>query len=254
MSGYIEKGVIRLHEKVGTDIWRMQAELPRTAKDAKPGQFVHVSVNDASKLLRRPISIAGTDPVKGLVEIIYRVVGEGTERLSRMNVGDTIDSLGPLGTSFSLNAAHIVGVGGGVGIAPILFLARKALPGQMTIVIGGRNKSEVFWKEFFPKNMRKLIVTTDDGSYGIKGFSISVLPDILKKDNVDQVCVCGPGIMMRATAEIAHQSDVYCEVSMERRMGCGTGTCLACVCDKTKGGHYKVCLDGPVFDASEVIL
>ena len=126
MSGYIEKGVIRLHEKVGTDIWRMQAELPLTAKEAKPGQFVHVSVNDSCKLLRRPISIAGTDPMKGLVEIIYRVVGEGTERLSYMKVGDKIDSLGPLGTSFSVNATHIVGVGGGVGIAS--GLAMEAVP------------------------------------------------------------------------------------------------------------------------------
>lgn len=254
MSGYIEKGVIRLHEKVGTDIWRMQAELPLTAKEAKPGQFVHVSVNDSCKLLRRPISIAGKDPMKGLVEIIYRVVGEGTERLSYMKVGDKIDSLGPLGSSFSVNATHIVGVGGGVGIAPILFLSRKALPGQMTVVIGGRNESEVFWKDFFPKNMRKLIVTTDDGSCGIKGFSVSVLPDIFEKENINQVCVCGPGIMMKTTAEMAEKFGIYCEVSMERRMGCGTGTCLACVCDKTKGGHYKVCLDGPVFNAGEVIL
>ncbi len=254
MAGYVEKGIIRLHEKVGPDVWRMQIELPLTAKDAKPGQFIHVKVGDSSKLLRRPISIAGAEAGKGLVEIIYRIVGEGTELLSRMKVGDRLDSLGPLGTHFSMNAGHIVGVGGGVGIAPILFMARRAEAKQMTIVIGGRNKEEVFWKDFFPKNVKQLIVTTDDGSYGIKGFSVSVLPELFAKEKVDECCICGPEIMMRKAAEMAADAGIYCEVSMERRMGCGTGTCLACVCDKANGGHYKVCLDGPVFDAKEVVL
>ena len=150
---------------------------------------------------------------------------------------------------------HIVGIGGGVGIAPILFMARKAKPGQMTVVIGGRNKEEVFWKDLFPKTLKELIVTTDDGSYGIKGFSVSVLPELFKNGNVDEACVCGPGIMMRITAQMAKEANVPCEVSMERRMGCGIGTCLGCVCDRADGkGHYKVCVDGPVFKAEEVVL
>lgn len=254
MAGYVEKGFIRLHEKVGNDVWRMQIELPQTAKSALPGQFLHIKINDPSKLLRRPISIAGAEPGKGLVEIIYRVVGEGTQTLSRMKVGDVIDSLGPLGTSFSMEGDHIVGVGGGVGIAPILFMARRAKHGQMTVVIGGRNKEEVFWKELFPKNLRQLIVTTDDGSYGIKGFSVSVLPDLFTRGKVNQVCVCGPAIMMKTAAQMAADAGISCEISLERRMGCGTGTCLACVCDKVGGGHYKACLDGPVFNAQEVYL
>ena len=141
MAGYVEKGVIRLHEKVGHDIWRMQIELPQTAKSALPGQFIHIKINDPSKLLRRPISIAGIEPGKGLVEIIYRIVGNGTEAMAHMKIGDVVDSLGPLGTSFSMDKGHIVGVGGGVGIAPILFMARYAKRGQMTVVIGGRNKA-----------------------------------------------------------------------------------------------------------------
>lgn len=182
MAGYVEKGVIRLHEKVGHDIWRMQIELPQTAKSALPGQFIHIKINDPSKLLRRPISIAGIEPGKGLVEIIYRIVGNGTEAMAHMKIGDIVDSLGPLGTSFSMDKGHIVGVGGGVGIAPILFMARCAKRGQMTVVIGGRNKEEVFWKDLFPKTLKQLIVTTDDGSYGIKGFSVSVLPELLQKN------------------------------------------------------------------------
>ncbi len=255
MAGYIEKGVIRRHELVGPSIWRMEIELPRTAREARPGQFINVKIPDPSKLLRRPISIAGTDPGRGTVEIFYRVVGSGTEILSRMRVGETIDSLGPLGNSFTFPAGHMVGVGGGVGIAPMLFASRRADPGQMTIVIGGRNKEEVFWKDFFPISLRRLVVTTDDGSYGIKGFSIAVLPDIFAEGDVKEVITCGPGIMMKKVAELAEASGIRCEASLERRMGCGTGGCLACVADKRDGtGHYKVCADGPVFDTKEVVL
>lgn len=255
MAGYVEKGTIMLHEQVGPDIWRMQLELPLTARDAKPGQFIHIKVNDPRYILRRPISIAGTYPGKGLVEIIYRIVGKGTEAMSHLKEGDVVDCLGPLGSAFSMDKNHIVGIGGGVGIAPILFMARKAKPGQMTVVIGGRNKEEVFWKDFFPKTVKQLIVTTDDGSYGIKGFSVSVLPELFGKGDVDEACVCGPGIMMRITAQMAKEAGVACEVSMERRMGCGIGTCLGCVCDRADGkGHYKVCVDGPVFKAEEVVL
>lgn len=189
------------------------------------------------------------------MEIIYRIVGKGTEAMSHLKVGDTLDCLGPLGTSFDMNKDHIVGIGGGVGIAPILFMARASREGQMTVVIGGRNKEEVFWKDLFPKKVRQMIVTTDDGSYGIKGFSVSVLPKLFSEEKVDEACVCGPGIMMRTAAEMAKEAGVFCEVSMERRMGCGIGTCLGCVCDRKDGkGHYKVCADGPVFNAEEVVL
>ena len=177
MSGFVEKGIIRVHNHVGPDIWLMQIELPRIAKEAKPGQFVHVKVNDPRYILRRPISIAGTDAGRGIVEIIYRIVGKGTEAMSHLKVGDTLDCLGPLGTSFDMNRDHIVGIGGGVGIAPILFMARASREGQMTVVIGGRNKEEVFWKDLFPKKVRQMIVTTDDGSYGIKASPCPCCPN-----------------------------------------------------------------------------
>jgi dihydroorotate dehydrogenase electron transfer subunit len=256
MSKFIEQGPIVVHEHVGPQIWRMVIELPKTAKEAIPGQFIHVSMMDGLHILRRPISIAGTDPQKGLVEILYRVVGEGTELMTHWEVGKTVNSVGPLGNGFTMSGkGHIVGIGGGVGIAPILFMARKAETGQMTAIIGGRNKEEVFWKDYFPKTLRRLIVTTDDGSFGIKGFSVSVLPDLLAKEKTDEVAVCGPAVMMRAAAQMAKDADVYCEVSMERRMGCGIGTCLGCVCDrKDHKGHYKVCSDGPVFNAEEIVL
>lgn len=254
MAGYIEKGAIRRHELVGPSIWRMEIELPRTAREAQPGQFIDVKINDASRLLRRPISIAGTIPGRGLVEIIYRVVGAGTEALARMRVGETVDCLGPLGNHFTIPEGHFVGVGGGVGIAPMLFAARRAKPGTMTVAIGGRNKEEVFWKDFFPKTLRELIVTTDDGSYGVKGFTVAVLPEVFAKGDVEEVITCGPGIMMKKVAELAEAAGIRCEVSLERRMGCGTGGCLACVADKKEGGHYKVCKDGPVFDTKEVVL
>ena len=209
MSGFVEKGIIRVHDHVGPDIWLMQIELPRIAKEAKPGQFVHVKVNDPRYILRRPISIAGTNPGKGRVEIIYRIVGKGTDAMSHLKVGDTIDCLGPLGTSFSMDKDHIVGIGGGVGIAPILFMSRVAKPKQMTVVIGGRNKEEVFWKDLFPKTVRQMIVTTDDGSYGIKGFSVSVLPELfgrglcLRTGHHDENC-CPDGQRRRGILRSIH--------------------------------------------------
>ncbi|MDY6084724.1 MAG: dihydroorotate dehydrogenase electron transfer subunit [Dialister sp.] len=255
MAGVLEKGVIQRHEQVGPDIWQMVIQLPRTAGLARPGQFVHIRTNDESMILRRPISIAGTDKENGTVGILYRVVGSGTKRLSQAIKGDVIDSLGPLGTSFSMEGTHIVGIGGGVGIAPILFMAREARPGQMTVVIGGRNEKEVFWKDLFPRTLKKILVTTDDGSFGVRGFSVSVLPELFKQETVDRLCACGPAVMMRTAVQMAGDAGVPAEVSLERRMACGVGTCLGCVCDRADGkGHLKVCRDGPVFDASEVIL
>lgn len=227
MSGFVEKGIIRVHNHVGPDIWLMQIELPRIAKEAKPGQFVHVKVNDPRYILRRPISIAGTDAGRGIVEIIYRIVGKGTEAMSHLKVGDTLDCLGPLGTSFDMNKDHIVGIGGGVGIAPILFMARASREGQMTVVIGGRNKEEVFWKDLFPKKIRQIIVTTDDGSYGIKGFSVSVLPKLFAEEKVDEACVCGPGIMMRTAAEMAKEAGVFCEVPWKDAWAAASAPALA---------------------------
>ena len=255
MAGVIEKGIIRRHDLVGPDIWCMDIELPHTAKTARPGQFINIKIGDASRILRRPISIAGTDPGRGMLTIFYRVVGEGTKWLSHCSVGDVIDSLGPLGNGFTLPAGHVVAVGGGVGIAPMLFAAKSAAPGQMTVVIGGRNKDEVFWKDFFPQHLRRLIVTTDDGSCGIHGFSTSVLPAFFEKGDVEKVITCGPAVMMKTVAKLSEEAGISCEVSLERRMGCGTGGCLACVADKRDGsGHFKVCKDGPVFDSREVVL
>ncbi len=254
MAGYVEKGQIVAHELIGPQIWRMTAELPKAAREARPGQFVHVKPEIGNLTLRRPISISGADPDKGLIEFIYRVVGVGTEAMSRMKKGDTIDSLGPLGSSFTVREGHIAGIGGGVGIAPILFLARRLPKGKMTAVIGGRSRDEVFWKDLFPDTLKDLIVTTDDGSCGIQGFTVSVLPQLLAEGGVTQVAACGPAVMMRSAAAMAAEKGVYCEVSLERRMGCGTGGCLGCVCDRIDGGHYKVCLDGPVFNAAEVII
>lgn len=254
MYSLSESGKIYINEKIGPDIFRMQIELPKTAKKACAGQFIHIKIKDCSRILRRPISISGVDTELGLVEIIYRVVGSGTKNMSEMKKGENIDSIGPLGKPFELPNSKSVAVGGGVGIAPILFLARQSKENLLTVVIGGRNKKEVFWKDLFPKTINEIIVTTDDGSYGIKGYSVSVLPKLFEKENVEKMYVCGPLPMMKTAVKIADTSNISCEVSLERRMGCGTGTCLACVCDKVNGGHAKVCSDGPVFKSSEVVL
>lgn len=254
MYSLFESGSIYTNDKIGPEIYRMQIKLPLTAQKARAGQFIHVKINDSSRILRRPISISGAYPESGIVEIIYRVVGPGTENISKMKTGDFLDILGPLGKPFELPVENSIAVGGGVGIAPILFLSRQSKENLLTVVIGGRNEEEVFWKDLFPEKVKKVVVTTDDGSYGIKGYSVAVLPEILKDGNTKKMYVCGPLPMMKKAVEIADNSNVECEVSLERRMGCGTGTCLACVCNKVNGGHAKVCSDGPVFKSSEVIL
>ncbi len=255
METFIEKGILRRHDLVGPAVWRMQMELPRIAKAAAPGQFIHIKIGDASHLLRRPISIAGTDSGRGLLTIYYRVVGVGTEWLSTCRTGDVLDCAGPLGRAFSETDGHTIAVGGGVGIAPMLFAAQKAPEKQMTVVIGGRDEKEVFWKDAFPDKLRELIVMTDDGSFGQKGFTTDALPKVLEAGDVKKVITCGPVIMMRKVAQLAEAANIPCEVSLERRMGCGTGGCLACVADKADGsGHVKVCKDGPVFDSREVRL
>lgn len=249
-----EIGRVLLNEKVGPDMWRLVAELPETVAIVRPGQFVHVRVGGMwDPFLRRPFSPTRVWRERGEMELIYRVVGRGTAGMTELRQGDKIDSLGPLGSVFT-PTEDVVMVGGGVGIAPMVFAANEMKTRRCRVVIGGRNKDELFWQDLFPATGVELRLCTDDGSVGHHGFVTDVLPELLAVDRPERVFTCGPEIMMIKVAEIAERVGVPCEVSLERRMGCSTGGCLACVCDARGGGHYKVCQDGPVFDSREVRL
>lgn len=246
----LDAGIVS-NRRVGTDIYRMEIEAPFLAAESVPGQFLQVRIEGAGLLLRRPLGIAEADEDSGTVAMYYRIVGKGTAALAAMQAGQAVNCLGPLGQGFSLQAERPLLIGGGMGLAPLLFLAQR-FQGKASVLMGGRNKAEVFWSDFFSPVAKQVFTTTDDGSVGEKGFTTSLLPTLLEKYRFDVLFACGPDIMMRKIGEIADEADVPCQVSLERRMACGLGACLSCVIDTTDEGRKKVCQDGPVFWAQEV--
>ena len=234
------------NEQVAEKIFRLTLNAPELAKISRAGQFVHVKISD-ELTLRRPFGIASTD--NGHVKIFYRIVGRGTEILSRRKAGENLSVLGSLGNGFTAHEGKILLVGGGMGLAPLLCAAEKF---SADVLMGGRNSGEVnFWQEEFSTHTEEIFLTTDDGSVGIYGFVTDALPDILAKKNYAAILTCGPEIMMRGVAKIAAEKNLPCEVSFEKRMACGLGACLSCSID-TVDGRRKVCKDGPVFDAKKV--
>lgn len=230
------------------------------SENALPGQFVNVRISEeTTPLLRRPFSVYNCDPQKEIIEILFDVVGEGTALLSKKEVNQELDVLGPLGHGFDIpsDKKMAILVGGGIGIAPLLFLARQ-LKGKIPVVyviIGARDKKCLIDRRAFEEIGVQILVCTDNGSAGKKGLAPDFIPPIL--DEAKEVAraavvyACGPRPMLKVCAEIAQQYNVPCQVSMEERMACGIGACMGCVV-KTKAGYKKVCEDGPVFEANEI--
>jgi len=235
--------------------------------NAKPGQFVTLRVtNETVPLLRRPFSIHNCSPQKETVEILYDVVGEGTRLLAEKEVNDELDILGPLGHGFEIpsgKAGHgttpkmAILVGGGIGIAPLLFLA-KSLKGKIPavyVIIGARGKKHLIDSAVFADTGAQVLTCTDDGSTGKKGlvpeFILPILEESKEIAREAIIYACGPRPMLKMCAEISQQYNVPCQVSMEEKMACGVGACMGCVI-KTKTGYQKVCDDGPVFNAQEI--
>ena len=172
--------------------------------------------------------------------------------MTRLVPGDTLDCLGPLGEPF-VTSKNMLLVGGGVGIAPMLCIASHLQKGEEAqVILGFRNESETFWADLFKDTPVQVHITTDDGSVGTKGFPTAIMPDLINANSFTSVMTCGPMPMMKGVAQVAKELDVPCQVSLEERMGCGTGGCLGCACDGAGGKRYKVCKDGPVFPAEEV--
>lgn len=228
----------------------------RIAKEAVPGQFINIFSEDGSKLLPRPISICEIDKEKDTIRVVYRVVGKGTLEFSSLSQGDTIEVMGPLGNGFPIEGKTAIVVGGGIGVPPMLELA-KELAGNVTAVMGYRNDS-LFLAEEFIDAASELIVATDDGSVGVHG---TVVDAMVENDlTADVIYACGPKPMLKGVAEYALKRGIKCYVSMEERMACGVGACLGCVCqskevdDHSHVKNKRVCKDGPVFLATEVEL
>lgn len=244
-------------EQAAEGIFSMWIET-EAAGSAKPGQFISMYTRDAGKLLPRPISICETDGERKL-RVVYRVTGEGTgtEQFSRMKAGDTLEIIGPLGNGFPLERAEgkrVFLMGGGIGVPPILELAKRIRCEKKQIIVGYRD-GQTFLREEFEQN-GVLYLSTEDGSVGTKG---NVM-DAVRENGLcaDIIYACGPAPMLRAVKAFAGENHIECYISLEERMACGIGACLGCVCrSKEKDPHSnvnnkRICKDGPVFLATEV--
>ncbi|UOO36802.1 dihydroorotate dehydrogenase electron transfer subunit [Oscillospiraceae bacterium CM] len=216
----------------------------------KPGQFVHIRCG-AELLLRRPISVC--DWHDGVLTLVVDVRGSGTSWLSERRPGDCLDVLGPLGNGYSLNGKHLLLVGGGIGVPPMLYAA-CTMPGQHAALLGFRSKDQIILTNEIGKHC-PVSIATDDGSAGAHGPVTGLVKHYLETGAYDGVLACGPRPMLRAVAQLAEDFHVPCQVSLEERMGCGVGACLVCACKTQEDGteHMRrVCKDGPVFNAGEV--
>ena len=242
-------------ESLGGQIYSMWIQTEQIAAAAKPGQFVSVYCKNEAKLLPRPISICEIDKEDCALHLVYRIAGKGTAEFSEKQTGDHLSVMGPLGNGFPLKGKKAFLIGGGIGIPPMLELA-KQLNCEKQIVLGYRNCDMFLLDEF--KKQGEVYIATEDGSVGTKG---NVL-DAIRENALDAevIYACGPTPMLRALKNYAAENNIECWISMEEKMACGIGACLACVCkSKEVDGHTnvhnkRVCKDGPVFLATEVEL
>ena len=225
------------------------------AATARAGQFLHIKCGDA-RILRRPISICSVR--SGALEFAFEVKGEGTRWLSKRKPGEMLDVLGPLGNAFSIPEGNIIVVGGGIGVPPLL-LAAELAKGGVTALLGFTDKSRVIMRDAFENACDEVLISTDDGSFGEKGYVTDMLSKLLEGGRYEAVFACGPRPMLRAVFELCQLHGVSCQVSLEERMGCGVGACLVCACATlSQCGQgvvqmSRVCMEGPVFPAHEVV-
>lgn len=219
-----------------------------------PGQFVEVRVdNSPSTFLRRPISINNVDYDRNELWLLVAAVGDGTRQLQKLQKGDRLNCMLPLGNSFTMptdSAQKVLLVGGGVGVAPLLYFGKriKEMGGEPTFLLGARSATDVLERELF-EQVGRVLITTEDGSEGEKGFVTN--HSILAQEHFDRISTCGPKPMMMAVARYAFKNDIECEVSLENKMACGVGACLCCV-EKTVEGNKCVCKEGPVMNIKKL--
>ncbi len=227
----------------------------RELPEMMPGQFAELRVDDApTTFLRRPISINFVDRQKNELWLLIAAVGDGTIRLNKLRMGDFLNCVIPLGNGFSMpekTTERTLLVGGGVGVAPLLYLGDclRKMGCQPTFLLGARREQDLLEREYFER-IGRVLVTTEDGSCGEKGFVTN--HSILEREHFDRIYTCGPKPMMMAVAKYAKNNQIFCEVSLENKMACGLGACLCCV-EKTTDGNVCVCTEGPVLNIFKLL-
>lgn len=252
-----EKVKIVLREKIGKDFLKLVLASKKISNTALPGQFIEVKVSRTGEpLLRRPL---GVHSVKaGTFTVLCEIVGKGTIALSKRKQGELLDIIGPLGNGFNCqfpvaNSRLPILVAGGMGVAPLLFLAER-LRGKALVLIGAKTKGHVLCEQEFKKLGCEVKIATDDGSKGFKGRVTDLLQNFLSTIDyrLPNIYACGPRPMLRALSSISQKYKIPTQVSLEEHMACGIGACLGCVIE-TKSGYKRVCKEGPVFCADEII-
>ena len=251
-----ETAVVYSQEELAPGIFSMWI-VTDIADEARPGQFISVYSQDGSRLLPRPISICEADPDEGRLRIVYRIAGKGTDEFSKYVSGDPIDIMGPLGNGFPVEKAEgkkVFLMGGGIGVPPILELAKQMKCEKKQIIAGYRDCHTFLREEF--EAAGTLYIATEDGSVGTKGNVMDAIRENALE--ADVIYACGPTPMLRAIKKYAEENGIECYISLEERMACGIGACLACVCkSREKDAHSnvnnkRICKDGPVFLSTEV--
>lgn len=262
------------NNKIAKNYYLLKLETPSVFKDARPGQFVHVKVNDScSPLLRRPFSIHNISPVKTRssghkfqIDILYELKGKGTSLLSEKRAGECLDILGPLGTGFDYQTQHSpnhtdIIIAGGAGVAPLFFLASKLLSAKskhnkVIALIGAATSAKILAEKQFKDLGCQVEIATEDGTRGRKGKVIKLFEKILSKVKQSSksisVYACGPEAMLTELSKRCIIKKIPLQVSLEEFMGCGIGACLGCAI-QTKTGYQRVCHDGPVFHAEDIL-
>ncbi len=250
------KARIISNKRFSGNYWHLEFESGVIAQNALPGQFVDIKVNAGIEpLLRRPLSIHRVKGTK--VKLFYEVVGAGTQVLSQRKPGELLDMIGPLGNGFDYRGAIKAKAGkniliaGGMGVAPLVFLAEKIKLSKPLVLIGARTKKQILCAPEFRALGCTVKLATDDGSAGFKGRVTDLLKIILTQTQASQLFSCGPHAMLKAVSEIARENKVSAQLSLEEHMACGIGACLGCVVS-TKTGYKRVCKDGPVFSSQEL--
>ena len=245
------------NKRIGQSFYRMRLESGYLAKNSKPGQFVEVKCSEGDEvLLRRPLGVHRI--FNGGIDLLYEVIGKGTKDLSARKRGDSLNIIGPIGRGFDLSAIKKppLIVAGGVGAAPLLCLAQKMAEKKIKpyVMIGARTASHILCEKDFKELGCFVVVATEDGSKGHKGYVTDIMRHLLMviRCKASIIYACGPHPMLKAVDHIADSSGIPCQVSMEEHMACGVGVCLGCPVKVKSGGYKMVCKDGPVFDSREI--